>query len=95
MLIPSTRYHDPNAALALPTGVPGLAEHLVVWYEPGHVPVAQLALGTGIIVLGPEDEETDVAFTCRDPEGHALSLGADEPLAAGNVDGLGNGAAGG
>ncbi|MEL6208024.1 MAG: hypothetical protein AAFR47_22365 [Pseudomonadota bacterium] len=95
MLIPATRYHDPNAALALPTGVPRLAEHLVVRDEPSRVSVAQLALGTGIIVLGLEDEETDVAFTCRDPVGYALSLGADDPLDPGKRDGLGDGAAGG
>lgn len=54
MLIPATRYRDPEAALDFLTRVPGLATHAVYRDAAGAITHAELALGTGLMMLGPE-----------------------------------------
>ncbi len=53
MLIPATRYRDPEAALGFITDVLGLAEHAVYRDDAGRIQHAQIKLGTGLMMFGP------------------------------------------
>ncbi len=53
MLIPATRYHDCEAALAFITGALGLHAHSVYRDEAGAIVHAQIALGRGMMMFGP------------------------------------------
>ena len=54
MLIPSTRYRDPEAALAFLQRAFGFAEHAVFRDEVGAIQHVQLRLGDGWLMFGPE-----------------------------------------
>lgn len=54
MLIPATRYRDCEAALAFITGVLGLTEHAVYRNAAGDIVHAQVSLGRGMLMFGPE-----------------------------------------
>ena len=54
MLIPATRYRDPEAALAFLRDVLGLGEHAVFRDESGAIVHAQMRCGTGLFMFGPE-----------------------------------------
>ena len=58
MIIPATRYRDPEAALAFLTGALGFREHAVYRDADGTILHAQLAMGDGIFMFGPEDRAT-------------------------------------
>jgi len=62
MLIPATRYADPDAALSFLTDVLGLQENLVVRDGSGRIVHAQLSLGSGLMMLGPDDDTPFGAF---------------------------------
>lgn len=53
MLIPATRYHDCDAALAFLTEVLGLIEHGVHRDDTGQIVHAELMLGQGMVMFGP------------------------------------------
>ncbi len=57
MLIAATRYPDCEAALAFLTEALGLAEHAVYRDEAGGIVHAELRLGTGIFMFGPDDAQ--------------------------------------
>lgn len=61
MLIPATRYRDPDAVLAFLTGVLGLAEHAVYRDGAGRVTHAELRLGEGVMMFGPERDNAFAA----------------------------------
>jgi uncharacterized glyoxalase superfamily protein PhnB len=54
MLIPATRYRDPDAALAFLRDVLGLEESAVFRGEDGRIAHAQMRCGTGLVMFGPE-----------------------------------------
>lgn len=56
MLIPATRYTDPEAALAFIRDVLGLVEHAVYRDEAGAIVHAQMKLGVGLMMFGPNDD---------------------------------------
>lgn len=56
MLIPATRYADPEAALAFLRDVLGLAEHAVYRDDAGTIVHAQMKLGAGLMMFGPNDD---------------------------------------
>lgn len=53
MLIPATRYHDCETALAFIRDVLGLTEHAVFRDDEGHIVHAQMRLGRGMMMFGP------------------------------------------
>jgi len=53
MIIPATRYRDPEAALLFLVGVLGLEEHAVFRDEDGNLVHAELRLGDGMVMIGP------------------------------------------
>ena len=53
MLIPATRYRDPEAALAFLRDVLGLGEHAVFRNDDGAIVHAQMRCGTGMVMFGP------------------------------------------
>ena len=53
MLIPATRYADPEAALAFLTGVLELAPLAVHRDAAGAIVHAEMRLGTGVMMFGP------------------------------------------
>jgi uncharacterized glyoxalase superfamily protein PhnB len=56
MLIPATRYRDPEAALAFLRDALGLEEHAVFRGEDGGIVHAQMRCGTGLVMFGPDEE---------------------------------------
>ena len=56
MIIPATRYRDPEAALLFLVGVLGLDEHAVFRDEDGNLLHAQLRLGDGLMMFGPRGD---------------------------------------
>ena len=54
MIIPATRYRDPEAALLFLVGVLGLEEHAVFRDGDGNLIHAQLRLGNGLMMFGPK-----------------------------------------
>jgi len=56
MIIPATRYRDPEAALLFLVGVLGLEEHAVVRDENGDLIHAELSLGDGLMMFGPKTD---------------------------------------
>jgi uncharacterized glyoxalase superfamily protein PhnB len=54
MLIPATRYRDPEGALAFLRDVLGLQECAVFRGEDGRIVHAQMRCGTGLVMFGPE-----------------------------------------
>jgi uncharacterized glyoxalase superfamily protein PhnB len=67
MLIPATRYRDPERALAFLRDVLGLAEHAVFRDEAGRIVHAQMRCGAGMMMFGP-DEETPFGRLMAAPE---------------------------
>ena len=53
MLIPATRYRDPEAALVFLRDVLGLEEHAVFRDAAGAIVHAQMRCGTGLMMFGP------------------------------------------
>lgn len=53
MIIPATRYRDPEAALLFLVGVLGLEEHVVYRDGNGDLTHAELRLGDGLVMIGP------------------------------------------
>lgn len=58
MLIAATRYDDCEAALGFLRDVLGLAEHQVFRDEAGGIRHAQMRLGDGIFMFGPDDDNS-------------------------------------
>lgn len=56
MLIPATRYRDPEAALAFIRDVLGLAELAVFRDEDGRIVHAEMELGRGVMMFGPDQD---------------------------------------
>lgn len=56
MLIPATRYRDPETALAFLTGVLGMTTRAVYRDETGAIVHAQICVGRGMLMIGPEDD---------------------------------------
>jgi uncharacterized glyoxalase superfamily protein PhnB len=56
MLIPATRYRDPEAALAFLRDVLGLEEHAVFRDAAGGLVHAQMRCGAGLMMFGPVQE---------------------------------------
>ena len=56
MLIAATRYPDCEAALAFLGKVLGLDEHAVFRDDDGQIVHAQMKLGQGVFMFGPEDQ---------------------------------------
>lgn len=56
MLIPATRYRDPEAALAFLRDVLGLTEHAVHRDADGRIVHVEMALGTGLMMFGPDSD---------------------------------------
>jgi uncharacterized glyoxalase superfamily protein PhnB len=54
MLIPATRYRDPEAALTFLRDVLGLEEGAVFRDEGGAIAHAQMRCGAGLMMFGPE-----------------------------------------
>lgn len=54
MLIPATRYRDPEAALSFLRDVLGLEESAVFRDDDGRILHAQMRCGTGLMMFGPE-----------------------------------------
>ncbi|TNF18829.1 MAG: glyoxalase [Rhodobacteraceae bacterium] len=54
MLIPATRYRDPEAALGFLRDVLGLEEHAVYRDDDGRIVHVQMTLGTGLMMFGPD-----------------------------------------
>jgi uncharacterized glyoxalase superfamily protein PhnB len=71
MIIPATRYRDPEAALAFLTKTLGFAEHAVFRDENGVMIHAQLTTGTGMVMIAPHSEggELDAYMTHPDQTG--------------------------
>lgn len=61
MLIPASRYPDCDAALTFLRDVLGLAEHQVFRDDKGAIQHAELRLGDGIFMFGPDTRQTDFA----------------------------------
>ncbi|TYB91000.1 VOC family protein [Oceaniovalibus sp. ACAM 378] len=59
MLIAATKYSDCEAALTFLRDVLGLSEHNVFRGEAGAIQHAQLRLGTGIFMFGPDTQQGD------------------------------------
>ena len=55
MLIPATRYADPEAALTFLRDGLGLTEHAVYRDDDGRIVHVQLRLGKGLFMFGPAD----------------------------------------
>ncbi|MWD26110.1 glyoxalase [Aquicoccus sp. SCR17] len=53
MIVPATRYRDPEAALAFLKAAFGLTEHAVYRDEAGVIVHAQLRAGQGMVMFGP------------------------------------------
>ncbi|MBL3568836.1 glyoxalase [Rhodovulum sp. BSW8] len=53
MIIPATRYRDPEAALLFLVGVLGLEEQAVYRDDEGNLIHAELRLGDGLMMFGP------------------------------------------
>lgn len=68
MLIPVMRYRDCEAALMFLTDVFGLSEHAVFRDDAGRVVHAQLSLGGGMVVIGPEADSDFGAYMMRPSE---------------------------
>ncbi|NUB42854.1 glyoxalase [Fertoebacter nigrum] len=62
MLIAATRYHDCEAALAFLTDVFGLVPAGVYRDDSGRIQHAQMMLGTGMLMFGPEQGGAFDAF---------------------------------
>lgn len=56
MLIAATRYRDPEAALVFLRDILGLKEHAVHRDSNGKIVHAQMALGMGLMMFGPDTE---------------------------------------
>lgn len=56
MLIPATRYRDPEAALRFLRDVLGLEEHAVYRSDNGTIQHAQMRAGAGIMMFGPPND---------------------------------------
>lgn len=54
MLVPATKYRDPEAALTFLTDVLGMVPHAVYRDEAGKIVHAQLCIGQGMLMIGPE-----------------------------------------
>jgi uncharacterized glyoxalase superfamily protein PhnB len=54
MLIPATRYRDPERALGFLRDTLGLEEHAVFRDEAGGIVHAQMRLGPGLMMFGPD-----------------------------------------
>jgi len=67
MLIPATRYRDPEAALSFLTSVLGLKELAVYRDDSGVIVHAELALGTGVFMFGAAQAETPFGAYMADP----------------------------
>ena len=67
MRIPANRYRDPEAALALITGVPGLEEQAVYRDDNGASRYTQIRPGAGITRFGPGTEGRDPDRHMADP----------------------------
>ncbi len=59
MLIPATRYPDCDAALAFLRDVVGLGEHRVFRDDGGGIVHAEMTLGTGLFMFGPDTTPGD------------------------------------
>ena len=62
MLIPATRYRDPNAAFDFLRDVFGLEEHAVYRSDDGKIMHAEMKLGTGLMMFGPPSDGPFEAF---------------------------------
>ncbi|MDF0600881.1 VOC family protein [Psychromarinibacter sp. C21-152] len=56
MLIPATRYRDPEAALVFLRDVLGLEEHAVYRGDDGKILHVQMRLGRGLMMFGPPQD---------------------------------------
>ncbi len=56
MLIPATRYLDPEAALIFLRDVLGLEEHAVYRSDDGKILHAQMRIGAGMMMFGPPND---------------------------------------
>jgi len=56
MLIPATRYRDPEAMLAWLASVLGLEEHAVYRSDDGKISHAEMKVGEGIMMFGPPND---------------------------------------
>ena len=56
MLIPATRYRDPEAMLAWLASVLGLEEHAVYSSDNGKISHAEMKVGEGIMMFGPPND---------------------------------------
>jgi uncharacterized glyoxalase superfamily protein PhnB len=67
MLVPATRYRDPEAAFRFILDVLQLEEHAVYRSENGKIQHAQVTLGTGMMMFGPGAEGSDFDRLMADP----------------------------
>lgn len=58
MLIPATRYQDPEAALAFLKEVFGLKEHALHRSDDGRIVHVQMRVGAGLMMFGPPTDGT-------------------------------------
>ena len=56
MLIPATRYKDPDAAFEFLRDVLGLEEHAVYRSDDGKIVHAEMKIGTGVMMFGPPND---------------------------------------
>jgi len=71
MIIPATRYRDPEAALVFLTRTLGFTEHAVFRDEAGEMIHAQLTTESGMVMIAPHTEggEFDAYMTHPDQTG--------------------------
>ena len=62
MLVPATRYQDCARALRFPTDVVGMEETVVVRDDVGAIVHAELRLGEGLFMFGPEVDNDFVRY---------------------------------
>jgi len=62
MMIPATRYRDPETALAFLRDVLGLAELAIHRDAAGRLVHAEMRLGQGVMMLGPETDNAFAAY---------------------------------
>ena len=62
MLIPATKYRDPEAALTFLTGTLGMTADAVFRDEAGAIVHAQPCIGRGMLMFGPDAETPFQAY---------------------------------
>ena len=68
MIFPTTRYRDPEAALAFMRDVLGLEEHAVYRSDNGEILHAQMRAGAGLLLFGPPNDGPFDRYMADPPE---------------------------